>query len=54
MEIGIERYTQLIRAEQDANCLKALIAEKFENYGMIDREDLKMLYHLFIGKGDGE
>lgn len=47
--ISMERFQQLIRAEQDANHLKALITDKFENYGTIDREDMKMLCILYCG-----
>ncbi len=44
------RYDRLIKAEQDANYLKALLAEKFENYETFSREELKILYTMFIGK----
>lgn len=53
-KVSIPRYDELIRAEQDANYLKALIAEKYENYGSFSREELKMLYTMFIGKKEEE
>ena len=43
------RYEQLIRAEQDANHLKDLIAEKYVHYDTLGREELKMLVTMFIG-----
>ena len=45
-----ERYQQLIRAEHDANHLKTLIAEKYEDYGVISREVLGLLYTMYCGK----
>ena len=44
------RYEQLIRAEQDAKLLKALITDCHENYHSVSREDLNLLYTMFIGK----
>ena len=46
--ITVERYNQLIRAEQDANQLKALIADAFENYEVIDRVKLALLNKIYI------
>lgn len=43
-----KRYDQLIRAEHDANQLKALIAEKVDGLGSFSREELKLLYAMFI------
>lgn len=45
-----ERYQQLIRAEHDANHLKTLIAEKYEDYGVISREVLGLLYTMYCGR----
>lgn len=47
--ITIERYNQLIRAEQDANRLKALISDTFENYEVLDRAKLALLNKLYFG-----
>lgn len=47
--ITVERYNQLIRAEQDANQLKALIADSFENYEVIDRTKFALLNKIYIG-----
>ena len=47
--ITVERYNQLIRAEQDANQLKALIADAFENYEVLDRTKLALLNKIYIG-----
>lgn len=47
--ISVERYDQLIRAEQDANQLKALISDSFENYEVIDRAKLALLNKLYFG-----
>lgn len=47
--ITVERYNQLIRAEQDANQLKALIADAYENYDVIDRVKLVLLNKIYIG-----
>lgn len=47
--ISVERYDQLIRAEQDANQLKALIADAYENYAILDRTTLALLNKLYFG-----
>ena len=47
--ITFERYNQLIRAEQDANQLKALIADAYENYAVLDRAVLGLLHKLYFG-----
>ena len=52
--ISLERLQQLIRAEHDANHLKALISEKFENYGTFDRDDIKFLYTMYCDKKEEE
>ena len=52
MEISIERYTQLIRAEHDANQIKTLLKQKLDTYGVIDREDLRLLVQLYCGEGE--
>lgn len=48
--ISTDRYERLIKSEHDANQLKALIKERYDSYGTFDREDLKFLYFMFIGK----
>lgn len=48
--ISADRYEQLIRAEHDANILKAIIADAYEEYHAIDRGVLTTLYTMFIGK----
>lgn len=47
--ISVERYDQLIRAEEDANQLKSLIADTFENYEVLDRAKLALLNKLYFG-----
>ena len=49
-QVGCERLEQLHKAEQDANLLKAFIANAYENYETIDRNTLKVLYTMFIGE----
>ena len=49
VSIPLERLQQLIRAEHDANHLKALISEKYDNYESINREELKVLCALYCG-----
>ena len=55
MEIGkyvavpLERYEQLIRAEHDANQLKALIEKKNNDYGTIGRDELLCLGTIYFG-----
>lgn len=44
------RLEQLVKAENDANMLKALIKDAYEEYHAIDRGVLTTLYTLFIGK----
>lgn len=50
--IGIPqmRYEQLIKAEQDAKLLKAILADAYEEYHALDRGVLTTLYTMFIGK----
>lgn len=50
ISITEERYEQLIRAEQDAKLLKAILADAYEDYHEIDRTVLTTLYTMFIGK----
>lgn len=52
--VSMERYDQLIRAEQDACHLKAFILHKFESYLPMERNELKMLVELFIGMEEEE
>lgn len=47
--ISVERFEQLLRAEHDANHLKALIADCHGNYHSITREDLNLLYTMYFG-----
>lgn len=56
MEINVifERYEELLRAEHDANHLKALIADKVEDYGTFSREEMKMLYTMYCDKKEEE
>jgi hypothetical protein len=54
ISITEERYEQLIRAEHDANILKAIIADAYEEYHAIDRGVLTTLYTMFIGKKEEE
>lgn len=48
------RLEQLFKAEHDANMLKAIIADAYENYETLDRATLKMLYTMFIGKREAD
>lgn len=55
LEVGITAITntrleQLIKAEQDANLLKAIIKDAYEEYHAVDRGVLTALYTMFIGK----
>ena len=43
------RFEQLVRAEHDANQLKSLIAECHENYHIVSREEMNLLYTMYIG-----
>lgn len=54
LTLSTERYEQLLRAEHDANHLKALIADRNDNYHGITRDDLNLLYTMFIGKKEEE
>ena len=47
--IPIERYEQLLRAEHDANQLKALIEKKNNDYGTIGRDELLCLETIYFG-----
>lgn len=50
--ISVERFQQLIRAEHDANHLKALIADAQKNYDSFGRTEMNVLYKLFVGTTD--
>ena len=55
LEVGItaistSRLEQLLKAEQDANLLKAIIKDSYEEYHAVDRGVLTVLYTMFIGK----
>lgn len=50
--ISVERFQQLIRAEHDANSLKALIADAYANYESLDRTKLAVLYKLYFGTNE--
>lgn len=52
--VGLDRYEQLIRAEQDANQLKSLIADSFANYETIDRAKLVLLHKIYFGSKEEE
>lgn len=54
VSVSLERLQQLIRAEQDANHLKALLADKFENYGDFSRDEMKLLYIMYCDKKEEE
>ena len=47
VEISIERYAQLVRAEQVAEQLVELIKEKHQHYSNIERAEINMLHQLF-------
>lgn len=51
--VGLERYEQLIRAEQDANQLKSLIADAYGNFDTIDRANLVLLHKIYFGSKEG-
>lgn len=55
LEVGItaihtSRLEQLLKAEQDANLIKAIIKDAYEEYHPIDRGVLTTMYTMFIGK----
>ena len=47
--IPIERYDQLVKAEQDANILKGIIAAKVNRYSGLDLADLRVLHAAYNG-----
>lgn len=54
ISIPIWRYVQLLRAEHDANHLKALIQDKIDTYSEISRDELKLIRTMFFGKEEEE
>ena len=54
LSISFERYEQLIRAEHEANKIKSLISEKYENFENINRDDLKLLHAMYCNKKEEE
>ena len=51
--ISIERFQQLIRAEEEANQLKAIIDDAFAHYHPIERSDIELLHVLYFGDVEG-
>lgn len=49
VQIAPERYEQLIRAEHDANQLKALFEDAHDNFNPIDRDAIVTIYRLYFG-----
>lgn len=47
--ISQERFQQLIRAEQEANQLKAIIDDAFTKYHKIERSEIELLHMLYFG-----
>lgn len=45
--IPIERYDQLIKAEQDANVLKALLSAKVDDFSGLDLADIRVLHKAY-------
>lgn len=52
--IAPERYEQLIRAEHDANQLKALIDKTYTSFETLDRTKIVFLYDLYIGSKEAQ
>lgn len=46
------RFEQLCKAENDANMLKAFIADHYEAEKPVFNDEIETLYKLFIGKKD--
>lgn len=46
--IPVERYAELIKAEREAECLKAFLYCRFKDYGSISYEELRMLHALYF------
>ena len=44
--IPVERYTELIKAEHEAECLKAFLYCKFKHYGSVSYNELEALNAL--------
>lgn len=49
--IPVERYTELIRAERDADHLKEFLCSKLKSYGGISHNELEMLRALGFIRG---
>lgn len=45
--IPIERYDQLIRAEQDANILKGLLSAKVADFSGMDLAEIRVLHKAY-------
>lgn len=52
--VPLERYEQLIRAEHDANQLKALIEDTRTGYGGLDYDAICTLHSIYIGKKEDD
>lgn len=54
VSVSMERYQQLIRAEQTANMLLALVEDRADTYSTITYDELKTLRLMLIGKKEEE
>ena len=54
VSISLERYDQLIRAEHDAHCLKAMIFDKCKTYESIPYKEIVTLYAMYFGNKEEE
>ena len=49
VSIPVEEYRDLVKAQKEAECLKAVLADKLKHYGSINYDMLEMLCTMFIG-----
>ena len=50
INISLERYDQLVRAEHDAHQFKAMIFDKCKTYESISYKEILTLYAMYFGK----
>ena len=49
VSIPVDEYRDLIKAQKEAECLKAVLADKLKHYGSISFDVLEMLCTMFVG-----
>lgn len=53
--VPVEEYRELVKAQREAECLKAMLTEKLRWFSSIQYDEVKMLCTMFgLRKGEDE